>query len=138
VTGLFSAAVTAAVPPAPPSPAPVPAPSACGPARAAQHACVPPPAGSSFRLAASSEDRAGTALVGQAVLYRWPVDGSGWVRGTVAAARSRAAGFSHVVRPGSTAAHPSPPSGRRWCTRCSTRPRTARAAGLIQCAHVCG
>ncbi len=39
-----------------------------------------PPAG--FRLAAPSEGLTGTALVGQAVLYRWPVDG--WVRGTVA------------------------------------------------------
>ena len=54
-----------------------------------------PPAG--FRLATSAEVLAGAALVGQAVLYRWPVEG--WVRGTVAG-RSRAAGFSHVhVRP---------------------------------------
>ena len=78
------AAAPAAVLPAPPSPAPAP------------HV---PPAG--FRLAASSEGLAGTALVGQAVLYRWPVDG--WVRGTVAA-RSRTAGFSHVVRYGRTSA----------------------------------
>ena len=34
-------------------------------------------------------------LDGQAVLYLWP--DYGWVRGTVAR-RSRAAGFSHVVR----------------------------------------
>ena len=58
-----------------------------------------PPAG--FRLAASSEGRAGAALVGQVVLYRWPMEG--WVRGTVAG-RSRAAGFSHVVRYGRTSA----------------------------------
>ncbi len=50
-----------------------------------------PPAG--FRLAASTEGLAGTALVCQAVLYHWLVDG--WVCGTVAA-RSRAARFSHV------------------------------------------
>ena len=42
-----------------------------------------------------SEALAGTALVGQAVLYLWP--DYGWVRGIVAR-RSRAAGFSHVVR----------------------------------------
>ena len=78
------AAAPAAVLPAPPSPAPAP---------------PVPPAG--FRLAASSEGLAGTALIGQAVLYRWPVDG--WVRGTVAA-RSRTAGFSHVVRYGRTSA----------------------------------
>jgi hypothetical protein len=66
------AAAQAAVSPAPPAPAPAPP--------------VPP---TGFRLAASSEGLAGTALVGQAVLYRrWPVDG--WARGTVAqAARSR-------------------------------------------------
>jgi hypothetical protein len=58
-----------------------------------------PPAG--FRLATSAEVLAGAALVGQAVLYRWPVEG--WVRGTVAG-RSRAAGFSHVVRYGRTSA----------------------------------
>ena len=53
------------------------------------------PAG--FRLAAPSEVLSGAALVGQAVLYRdrWPV--YGWVRGTVTR-RSRASGFSHVVR----------------------------------------
>ena len=51
------------------------------------------PAG--FRIAAQTEALAGTALVGQAVLYLWP--DYGWVRGTVAR-RSRAAGFSHVVR----------------------------------------
>ena len=76
---------TPAAPPAPPAPAPAP---------------LGPPAG--FRLAASSEVLSGTALVGHAaVLYRWPVDG--WVRGTVAA-RSRAAGFSHVVRYGRASA----------------------------------
>ena len=58
-----------------------------------------PPAG--FRLAASSEVLAGSALVGQAVLYRWPMEG--WVRGTVTG-RSRAAGFSHVVRYSRTSA----------------------------------
>ena len=50
------------------------------------------PAG--FRVAAQTEALAGTALVGQAVLYLWP--DYGWVRGTVARC-SRAAGFSHVV-----------------------------------------
>ncbi len=62
-------------------------------------AALVPPAG--FRLAASSEGLVGPALVGQVVLYRWPVEG--WVRGTVAA-RSRAAGFSHVVRYGRASA----------------------------------
>jgi hypothetical protein len=76
------AAEPAAPPPAPPPPA-----------------ALVPPAG--FRLAASSEGLTGTALVGQVVLYHWPVEG--WVRGTVAA-RSRAAGFSHVVRYGRASA----------------------------------
>ena len=40
-------------------------------------------------------------LDGQAVLYLWP--DYGWVRGTVAR-RSRAAGFTHVVRYGRTSA----------------------------------
>ena len=57
------------------------------------------PAG--FRIAAPSEVPAGAALVGRAVLYQWPTEG--WVRGTVAR-RSRAAGFSHVVRYGRTSA----------------------------------
>ena len=69
------------------------------PALALAAAPLGPPVG--FRLAGSSEVRTGTALVGQAVLYRWPVDG--WVRGTVTG-RSRTAGFSHVVRYGSTSA----------------------------------
>ena len=60
---------------------------------------VGPPAG--FRLAASSEVLAGSPLVGQAVLYRWPMEG--WVRGTVTG-RSRAAGFSHAVRYSRTSA----------------------------------
>jgi hypothetical protein len=42
-----------------------------------------PPAG--FRLAALSEGLTGTALVGQEVLYRWPVDD--WVRGINAPSR---------------------------------------------------
>ena len=50
-----------------------------------------------FRLAAPAEVLSGPALVGRAVLFRWPTEG--WVRGTVAR-RSRAAGFSHVVRYG--------------------------------------
>ena len=74
-------------------------PRAAAPAPALAAAPLGPPAG--FRLAASSEVLTGTALVGQAVLYRWPVDG--WVRGTVTG-RSRAAGFSHVVRYGRTSA----------------------------------
>jgi hypothetical protein len=76
------------------------APPVVAPAPASAVAPLGPPAG--FRLAAPSEVLAGSALVGQAVLYRWPVEG--WVRGTVTG-RSRAAGFSHVVR------YP-PPSGR--------------------------
>ena len=53
------------------------------------------PAG--FRDPAQTEALAGTALVGQAVLYLWP--DYGWVRDIVAR-RSRAAGFlpRHVVR----------------------------------------
>ncbi len=94
----------AAAPPAAPPPAPTP---------------LVPPAG--FRLAASSEGRAGAALIGQVVLYRWPARG----RAGSAAPWLAAAGL-----PGSSsrtwcraAAHPSPPSGRRWCPRCSPRPR---------------
>jgi hypothetical protein len=84
------------------------------------------PAGS--RLAAPSEVLAGSALVGQAVLYRWPVEG--WVRGTVTG-RSRTAGS--VLARGAVRPHPAPPSGRGCCPRfrVSTRPRTAlRAAGF--------
>jgi hypothetical protein len=88
------AAAEAAARPAPPAPA-RPAPPAPAPAPAPLAA----PAG--FRLAASSEGLVGPALVGQTVLYRWPVEG--WVRGTVTA-RSRAAGFSHVVRYGRASA----------------------------------
>jgi hypothetical protein len=77
-------AALAAPPPAAPAPAPAP---------------LVPPAG--FRLAASLDGLAGTALVGRTVLYHWPVEG--WVRGTVAG-RSRASGFSHVVRYGRTSA----------------------------------
>jgi hypothetical protein len=51
------------------------------------------PAG--FRLAAPGEVRAGLALVGRSILYRWPPHG--WVRGRVVRT-SRAVGFSHVVR----------------------------------------
>jgi hypothetical protein len=69
----------------PPAAAAPPAP----PALRLAPAHLVPPAG--FWLAASAEGLAGTALVGQAVLYRWPVDG--WVRCTVAG-RSLAAGFS--------------------------------------------
>ena len=76
------------VPPAAQDPAPAPGP---GPARG----WASPGAPAGFRFAAPSEVLAGAALVGQAVLYRWPADG--WVRGTVAR-RSRTAGFSHVVR----------------------------------------
>jgi hypothetical protein len=69
------------------------------PAPALAAAPLGPPAG--FRLAAPSEVLAGSALVGQAVLYRWPMEGS--VRSTVTG-RSRADGFSHVVRYGRTSA----------------------------------
>ncbi len=68
------AAAATAAPPAPPAPTPAP---------------LVAPAG--FLLAASSEGLVGTALVGQTVLYRWPVNG--WVCCTVTT-RSRAAGFS--------------------------------------------
>jgi hypothetical protein len=54
----------------------------------------PPPASGS-RLRRKIWRALPRGLVGQAVLYRWPVEG--WVRGTVTG-RSRAAGFSHVVR----------------------------------------
>jgi hypothetical protein len=81
------AAASAAARPAPPAPAPAPLVALVAPA--------------GFRLAASSEGLVGPALVGQTVLYRWPVEG--WVRGTVTA-RSRAAGFSHVVRYGRASA----------------------------------
>ena len=78
--------VVARAAPSPAAPAPAPAP-------------LVPPAG--FHLAASMDGLAGTALVGKAVLYRWPVEG--WVRGTVTG-RSRASGFSHVVRYSRTSA----------------------------------
>ena len=70
--------------------------AAAPPAALAPARVLPPlvaPAG--FRVPAQTEALAGTALVGQAVLYLWP--DYGWVRGIVAR-RSRAAGFSHVVR----------------------------------------
>ena len=98
-------------------------------ARTALPAAAPPaapaparmlaPAG--FRVAAPTEALAGTALVGQPVLYLWP--DYGWVRGTVAR-RSRAAGFSHVVR------YSRASSGLWRRLRSWTPPRTApRAAG---------
>jgi hypothetical protein len=62
---------------------------------------TPPLAPTGFRMAARTDIVAGAALVGQAVLYFWP--SHGWVRGTVTR-RSRAAGFSHVVRYGSASA----------------------------------
>ena len=55
----------------------------------------PPVAPAGFRLATSAEVLTGKALVGQSILYRWPVQG--WVRGKVVRV-SRAAGFSHGVR----------------------------------------
>ena len=67
-----------AAPPAVPEPAPLVAPIG-------------------FRLAAPAEVLTGSALVGRPVMFRWPTEG--WVRGTVVR-RSRAAGFSHVVRYG--------------------------------------
>jgi hypothetical protein len=60
-----------------------------------------PVAPTGFRLAAPPEILVGAALVGQVVLYFWP--SHGWVRGTVHR-RSRAAGFSHVVRYARTSA----------------------------------
>jgi hypothetical protein len=56
-----------------------------------------PEAPTGFRLAVPAEVVTGQALVGRTVLFRWPT--AGWVRGTVGR-RSRAAGFSHVVRYG--------------------------------------
>jgi hypothetical protein len=51
-----------------------------------------------FRLAATGEVRAGLALVGRSILYRWPPH-AGWVRGRARVVQtSRAVGFSHVVR----------------------------------------
>ncbi len=98
----------AAASPAAPPPAPTP---------------LVPPAG--FRLAArASSQGAGAALVGQVLLYRWPVEG--WVRGTVAG-RSRAAGFSHVVRYG-RASESALGSAVMPSLLDAARPRTARPA----------
>ena len=55
------------------------------------------PAG--FRVAAHSEVLGGAAMVGRVVLYLWQAEGCQWIHGTVAH-RSRASGFSHVVRYG--------------------------------------
>jgi hypothetical protein len=79
-------------------------PAAAAPAPVAHTVAVvatPPLAPAGFRMAARTDIVAGAALVGQAVLYFWP--SHGWVRGTVTR-RSRAAGFSHVVRYGSASA----------------------------------
>jgi pyruvate/2-oxoglutarate dehydrogenase complex dihydrolipoamide acyltransferase (E2) component len=76
--GEGAAAAPAAALPAVPAPAPLAAPPG-------------------FRLAVPAEVVTGTALVGRTVLFHWPT--AGWVRGTVGR-RSRAAGFSHVVRYG--------------------------------------
>ena len=62
------------------------------------------PAG--FRVAAQTEALAGTALVGQAVLYLWP--DYGWVRGTVARRRTAAAG-------------PLASESRTWCSHGTAR-----------------
>jgi hypothetical protein len=56
---------------------------------------VPLLAAAGSRLATLGEVRTGKALVGQSILYLWPL--YGWVRGRVVRL-SRAAGFSHVVR----------------------------------------
>jgi len=70
------------------------APAAALPAVPAPAPLAAPPG---FRLAVPAEVVTGTALVGRTVLFHWPT--AGWVRGTVGR-RSRAAGFSHVVRYG--------------------------------------
>ena len=86
--------------------APAGGPLVLGPAGPAESSAVPGRAGPGptalvappgFRLADPPEFVSGSALVGRVVLFRWPADG--WVRGTVAR-RSRATGFSHVVRYG--------------------------------------
>ena len=114
-------------PAAGPAPAPAPAPVLVVPSPAA-------PAG--FRLAAPTEVVTGSALLGRAVLFHWPADG--WVRGTVVR-RSRAAGFSHVVRYGPRSAlgaatvdslldAASHGSGGRWMLLCPVRHSRAPAA----------
>ena len=76
---------------------------AAGPAVSPVAAPVPAPlvAPAAFRLAVPAEVLTGAALIGQAVLYRWPAEG--WVRGAVAR-RTRAAGFMRVVCYGRTSA----------------------------------
>jgi hypothetical protein len=111
--GAPAAAVPAA--PAPPGPA------------------VAPVAPAGFRLAAPAEVATGSAVRGRTVLFHWPAEG--WVRGTVAR-RSRAAGFSHVVRYGPRSALGAATadslldaashwdgSGGRWVLLCPTRAR---------------
>jgi len=91
------AALGAAVGPGEPGEAAGPRPAAPAPAQGP--APLVAPAG--WRLAAAAEVPAEAALIGQAVLYHWPDDG--WVRGTIAR-RTRATGFSHVVRYGRASA----------------------------------
>jgi hypothetical protein len=51
-----------------------------------------------FRLEVPAEVVTGQALVGRTVLFRWPTAARAWSAGPWAGRRSRAAGFSHVVR----------------------------------------
>ena len=83
-----------------------------------------PVAPAGFRLAALAEVLTGAALIGRAVLYRWPAEG--WVRGK-AVRRTLAAGFAHVAhRPGAQRAARRRSGRRRRPSGFSTGPRTAR------------
>ena len=114
-----------AAPPAAPVPAPAPP-------------ALPPVAPAGFRLATPLEVATGSSLLCRAVLFHWQADG--WVRGTVAR-RSRAAGFSHVVRYGPRSAlrlgaamvdslldAASHGPGGRWVLLCPMRSRRAPPA----------
>ena len=122
-------------PPLPPTAATPPPPSPRRPPLPASPPLVVAPAG--FRLLTPAEVATCPALLGRTVLYYW--SGDGWVRGTVAR-RSRAQGFSHVVRYGprsalgaamvdsllDAASHG--PAGR-WVLLCPTRQRARCFSG---------
>ena len=89
-----------------------------------------------LELAIPPEVAPGSSLLGRAVLFHWPSEG--WVRGTVVR-RSRAAGFSHVVRYGLRSAlgaamvdsllkAASHGPGGRWALLCPVRSRRAPSA----------